>query len=81
MHRKNTHSEANNWGGLTQDLHFDVPRLLDELLHKQGSVPESRQGLGVGPLVVLLQLLAEEEKNPYVSELEEILNKSHKGRG
>ena len=42
---------------LTQDLYFNVSRLFNELLNKQGSVPKSRQGFRVGPLVILLQLL------------------------
>lgn len=42
---------------LTQDLYFNVSRLFNELLNKQGSVPKSRQGLRVGPLVILLQFL------------------------
>lgn len=42
---------------LTQNLHLDVTRLLNELLHKQCPIPKGGQGLRVGPCVVLLQLL------------------------
>lgn len=42
---------------LTQDLHFNVPRLLNEFLHKQGSIAKGGQGFRVGPLVVFFQLL------------------------
>lgn len=47
---------------LTEDLHFDVSWLFNELLHKQGSVPESRQGFRVGPLVILLKFLTNRQE-------------------
>lgn len=47
---------------LTEDLHFDVSWLFNKLLHKQGSVPESRQGFRVGPLVILLKFLTNRQE-------------------
>lgn len=69
LNRLNSHKQQKNrhkvkhkhivksQSALTQDLYFNVSRLFNELLNKQGSVPKSRQGLRVGPLVILLQFL------------------------
>ena len=44
--------------------------LFQKLLDKQGSVPKSRQGFRVGPLVILLKFLTHRrERNPFKSEL------------
>lgn len=53
---------------LTKDLYFNVPRLFNKFLDKQGSVPKSRQGFRVGPLVILLKFLTN-KRNPYMSKL------------
>lgn len=48
---------------LTEDLHFDVSGLLNELLNKQRAVAERRQGLRVRPLVVLLKFLQDKHED------------------
>lgn len=47
---------------LTKDLYFNVSRFFNKLLNKQGSVPKSRQGFRVGPLVILLKFLTNRQE-------------------